>query len=261
MISLPSHGRPNEYLPQASGDIPPQLLEAIIKANLATKIKTTLRRQQYQMRRGGTEKSKITDQRGNARRRALVIGSSTGGPDALERYFSAVRGPTNYPTFVVQHMPADFTARLAKRLSTVSSLPTEEAKQDAEALPGHIYVAPGGVHLGLERRDNKVMLRLSEDPPENECKPAVDYLLRDAAEVYGNKLAVAIFTGMGKDGASGALYAKEKGALVVAQDEASSVVWGMPGAAVRAGAVDEILTIEENQRTPQQCTVVTRGER
>nr|WP_084174628.1 chemotaxis response regulator protein-glutamate methylesterase [Afifella pfennigii] len=178
--------------------------------------------------------------------KALLIGSSTGGPQALTQLLGAV-GPVlaHVPVFLTQHMPPTFTAILAEHLSKASSRTAAEAKDGEVALPGRIYVAPGGRHMLLARSGSSVVLRLSDAPPINFCKPAVDPMFASAAEIYGAGTLALVLTGMGSDGAKGAVSVADAGGNVLVQDERSSVVWGMPGATVEAGACAEIWPIAD----------------
>jgi len=178
--------------------------------------------------------------------RVLLIGSSTGGPQALARIFAAF-GPlmARVPVLVAQHMPPTFTAILAEHIARTSGRPAAEGRDGEPVEPGHIYVAPGGRHMLVEKAATGAIIRLSDAPPVNFCRPAVDPLFEAAAATYGAATLAAILTGMGSDGARGATVVADAGGSVLAQDEASSVVWGMPGAAVAAGACAEVLPIDE----------------
>lgn len=176
---------------------------------------------------------------------AVCIGVSTGGPEALMQVFGTINAPLSVPIFIVQHMPADFTALLAARLSATGVMTVKEAEEGEIAIPGMVYIAPGGFHMALSRPGTKTIIHLNTEPPENSCRPAVDVLFRTAAEVYGSGLLAVMLTGMGYDGLKGSQIIKEKGGQVIAQDEATSVVWGMPGAVVQAGLADSVLPIEK----------------
>lgn len=164
----------------------------------------------------------------------MAIGSSTGGPQALATLVGRLpRLPV--PVVVAQHMPAGFTTMLAEHLDRLGPNRCAEAA-DGEALaPGRIHVAPGDRHLLVEATAAGLRARLTTDPPENFCRPAVDPLLRSAARACGGKVLAVILTGMGHDGLEGCRAVAAAGGMVLAQDEASSVVWGMPGAVARAG--------------------------
>ena len=176
---------------------------------------------------------------------AVCIGVSTGGPEALMQVFGAFNAPISVPIFIVQHMPADFTTLLAARLTATGVTTVKEAEEGEIAEPGIAYIAPGGFHMTLSRPGTKTILHLNTEPPENSCRPAVDVLFRTAAEVYGNGLLAVMLTGMGYDGLKGTQIIKEKGGQVIAQDEATSVIWGMPGAVVQAGLADVVLPIDK----------------
>jgi two-component system chemotaxis response regulator CheB len=176
---------------------------------------------------------------------AVCIGVSTGGPEALMQVFGAFNSPLSVPIFIVQHMPADFTALLAARLSATGVMTVKEAEEGEIAEPGMVYIAPGGFHMTISRPGTKTIIHLNTEPPENSCRPAVDVLFRAAADVYGSSLLAVMLTGMGYDGLKGTETVKEKGGQVVAQDEATSVIWGMPGAVVQAGLADSVLPIDK----------------
>jgi len=176
--------------------------------------------------------------------KALAIGSSTGGPQALQVVVKAI-GKLDAPVFITQHMPATFTTILAAHLDKISPATVMEGKDGLPVRPGHIYIAPGEYHMVMTKRAGAVVIQLNQRPPENFCRPAVDPMLRAAAETYGQDLLAVVLTGMGHDGAAGAqLVIKNKGS-VIAQDEATSVVWGMPGAVASAGAACAIEPLEQ----------------
>jgi two-component system chemotaxis response regulator CheB len=166
---------------------------------------------------------------------AIAIGSSTGGPPALLKVFAGVKGKLSCPVFITQHMPATFTAMLAEQLGRVAGVPACEGATGMAVAPGHVYVAPGGKHMLVQHGAAGPVIELSDGPPENFCKPAVDPMLRSLSKVYGPGLLVAVLTGMGRDGAEGCIEAANAGGAFFVQDEESSVVWGMPGAAFRTG--------------------------
>lgn len=175
---------------------------------------------------------------------AIFIGSSTGGPVALSKLFESLRGGVSQPIFIAQHMPATFTAMLAEQLGRISGRPCAEGRDGEPVLAAHIYVAPGGKHMIVEGTAANAVIRLNEDPPVNYCRPAVDPLFESAARVFGERATALVLTGMGADGAKGCEAIAAAGGRFVAQDEASSVVWGMPGAAARTGLAEEILPID-----------------
>jgi two-component system chemotaxis response regulator CheB len=174
----------------------------------------------------------------------LVVGVSTGGPNALAAIIPQLPAEFPLPVAVVQHMPPIFTRFLADRLSAISRLRVCEGEEGGALEPGVVWIAPGNYHMTLRRAGDVVRLALNQDPPENSCRPAVDPLFRSAAELYGNRALALILTGMGHDGLRGAEEIRHAGGQVLAQDEASSVVWGMPGAVVAAGFADQVLSLD-----------------
>jgi len=175
----------------------------------------------------------------------IAIGGSTGAPPVLIRLFEALRGAVDLPILVAQHMPAMFTTLLAEQLGRVGDRPCAEATDGEPIRPGRAYVAPGGWHMTAEGRGDDRVLRLNQEPPEHFCRPAVDPLFRSVARTYGAGAVAVILTGMGSDGALGCRVMAEAGGRFVVQDEATSVVWGMPGAAARTGLAEAILPIPE----------------
>ncbi|QSR25043.1 chemotaxis response regulator protein-glutamate methylesterase [Nocardioides aromaticivorans] len=176
---------------------------------------------------------------------ALLIGCSTGGPDALARFLPRLPADLGIPVLVVQHMPPVFTAMLAQRLDKVSPLEVREAVDGDEVRAGRVLLAPGDFHLRVQRRGTGVRAVLDQGPQENFCRPAVDVLFRSALEVYGGSALATVLTGMGQDGLAGARQLASAGARILVQDEDSSVVWGMPGAVAGAGLADDVLPLEE----------------
>ena len=178
--------------------------------------------------------------------RALLIGSSTGGPQALQvlmRGLTPVLGRLSL--LIAQHMPPTFTTILAEHIGRTTSHPTHEAIEGETVAPGTIYVAPGGKHLRIERQGEGAKIVLDDGPPVHFCKPAVDPLFSSAAAAFGAGALAVVLTGMGSDGAEGAARIAAAGGNVIAQDEPTSVVWGMPGAAAHAGACAAVLPLDE----------------
>lgn len=173
----------------------------------------------------------------------IAVGSSTGGPDALSKLLTGLPADLAVPIVVSQHMPAVFTRMFAERLDRNAPLHVVEAAEAMELTAGTVYIAPGDCHLTLRRRGTATLIHLSDAPPENSCRPAVDVMFRSAAQLYGASACAVVLTGMGHDGREGARVLRAAGAHVLAQDEASSVVWGMPGAVVAAGLADEVLPL------------------
>ena len=185
----------------------------------------------------------------------VAIGASTGGPQALLAILPRIAGPLRIPLLIVQHMPPIFTANLARSLGSRCSFPVKEAQNGETMAAGTAYIAPGGcqtkIALGADARTK--VFRVTDDPPENNCKPSVDYLFRSVAQHFFGRALGVIMTGMGSDGAAGLGAIKRSEGLVLAQDEASSVVWGMPRAALHAGVVDAILSLEALPAAIERC--------
>lgn len=176
----------------------------------------------------------------------LLIGSSTGGPQALQKLVADLsRSKISIPVFITQHMPPTFTAVLAEHLERASGIPTSEAQDQMPLQPGTITVAKGGHHMILEKTASGTQIRLTDTPPVHFCKPAVDPLFESAARIYGPAVLATVLTGMGSDGATGATKIADAGGSVVAQDKNTSVVWGMPGATAKAGACAAVLPLEQ----------------
>ncbi len=177
--------------------------------------------------------------------RGIVIGSSTGGPVALAEVLPAFAAKVRVPVLIVQHMPAFFTAQLAERLSRICGASVREAQMGEEIRPGSILLAPGGRHLELSADGQSLRARLTDEAPENSCRPAADVLFRSAVRAWGPGTLGVVLTGMGRDALQGARQIVHAGGAVIAQDEYTSVVWGMPGEVVRAGLADAILPLSQ----------------
>jgi len=183
---------------------------------------------------------------GNMAPRVLLIGSSTGGPQALNAVMGHLAAVIDRAAVLItQHMPPTFTTILAEHLTRASGRPAREAVDREPIVPGHIYVAPGGRHMLVERANNVPIVALGDGPPVNFCKPAVDPLFASASRFWGPSILAVILTGMGSDGARGAADIVAAGGSVIAQDEATSVVWGMPGVAANAGVCSAVLPLDQ----------------
>ncbi len=188
----------------------------------------------------------------------VAIGSSTGGPTALEDVLGVM--PANFPVpiLVTQHMPPLFTRLLAERLARKCPLKVHQAEEGAKIGPGEVWVAAGGSHMVVSRVAAGVVLNLNQDPPENFCRPAVDVTFRSVAAVYGGAALGVVLTGMGQDGANGSAAIRAAGGDVFTQDEASSVVWGMPGAVTRAGLASRVLPLNTIGQSIQRIVLERR---
>lgn len=175
----------------------------------------------------------------------VAIGVSTGGPAALEAVLGSLPRDLGVPIVVVQHIPPYFAERLAQRFQTLSPLDVRIGTHQLAVLPNTVYIAPGGYHTVVTRGNRGVELLLNQDPPENFCQPSVDVLFRSVADVFGPGALGIVMTGMGKDGLLGSREIRNAGGEIWAQDERSSVVWGMPGSVVQAGLVERVLALDD----------------
>jgi two-component system chemotaxis response regulator CheB len=182
---------------------------------------------------------------GDVAPKALAIAASTGGPNALADVLSRLPADFPLPVFITQHMPPVFTALLAQRLQRDCGRPCVEATHGMPVRAGCTYVAPGDWHLLVQTVEGQPVIRLEQSPPENHCRPAADPMLRSIAAVYGAATLAVVLTGMGEDGRRGCATVRERGGRILVQDEASSVVWGMPGAVASAGLANWILPLPE----------------
>jgi len=177
--------------------------------------------------------------------KALVIASSTGGPNALEILFSQLQGPYRIPILIVQHMPPVFTKILADRLSNISGCEVREAIDGEVVVANRVYVAPGDFHMSVVLQNGKTVISLNKESQRNSVRPCADYLFESAAEIYKDRLLGIVLTGMGEDGADGARAIKKCDGGIVIQSQESCVVYGMPGAVFAQGNYDEIKDINE----------------
>ena len=175
----------------------------------------------------------------------VTLGISTGGPNALHVLFDSIKEKLSCPVLIVQHMPPMFTQSLAERLNSVSPMEITEAVDGEEPLNGHVYIAPGGMHLTLKKLGQKFVLKVIDTPPVNHCKPAVDVLFNSVAEINNLQVLSLILTGMGRDGSVGVKSLKQQQTYTIIQDEDSSVVWGMPGSVHDSQNYDEMLSLNK----------------
>ena len=175
----------------------------------------------------------------------LAIGASTGGPNALAELIGLLPGDLGVPVLITQHMPPVFTQLLAERLDRGSRLKVKEAFDGAVVRAGEAWIAPGDFHMIVTREGTETILRINKNAPENSCRPAVDVMFRSIADVYGASTLACVLTGMGRDGTAGAQVLAKTGASILAQDEASSVVWGMPRAVYESGVADAVLNLKD----------------
>jgi two-component system chemotaxis response regulator CheB len=175
----------------------------------------------------------------------LAIGLSTGGPQALMGLIPMLPADFPVPILIVQHMPPLFTKLLAERLNANAKIEVGEASMYQTLAPGHAWVAPGELHMAVERDGDTVRIVTHRNAAENSCRPSVDVLFRAVAQVYGPHALAVVMTGMGQDGFRGCEQIRSAGGQVLVQDEESSVVWGMPGIVARAGMADQILPLKK----------------
>jgi len=182
---------------------------------------------------------------GTPGKRAVAVGASTGGPKALDHLLSSLPVGLPAPVLVVQHMPPGFTRSFAERLNQRSPLLVKEAEEGDAVLPGRAYVAPGDHHMLIERQGGREIIRLDKSPRVKGLRPSADVTMRSVADVYGAGSIGVVLTGMGSDGAEGLKAIKERGGVTIAQDRATSIIYGMPRAAVESGCVDKVLPLDK----------------
>ncbi len=175
----------------------------------------------------------------------LAIGSSTGGPPALSAVLKEIKPSIDVPILITQHMPPTFTTILAQHIERNSGWPCREGQDGEPIVSGRIYLAPGGYHMLVDQKAGRPVVRLTQDPPENFCRPAVDPMLRSMIKFYNGRILSVILTGMGADGLKGSRDVVQAGGTVFAQDEATSTVWGMPGAVASDGICSAVIPLKE----------------
>lgn len=175
----------------------------------------------------------------------VAIGVSTGGPDALARVLGQLPPTFQVPVVIVQHMPAEFTEKLAKRLNTCCALNVAEAKVGDKIKAGNVYIAPGDFHMVLDKISTDVIVNLNRDEHENSCRPSVNPLFRSLPAIYGDQVLAVIMTGMGSDGLNGCEAVSRAGGSIIVQDKPTSVVWGMPRLVATAGLAEEVLPLDQ----------------
>ncbi len=184
----------------------------------------------------------------------IGVGSSTGGPQALLKFINGIKDNLSLPVVITQHMPASFTKILAGHLSKATGLICEEAEDGMLLKPGQVYIAPGDHHMLVIKENNNCYVSLNQDAQENFCRPAVDPMFKSLSEVYGPAVLGVVLTGMGHDGLAGSKVIVEGGGTIIAQNEETSVVWGMPGAVSNAGICHSVLPLEELGSKVQRLT-------
>jgi len=237
----------SDYATKPSNTGSPQVAIESIRAELIPKIKALCGVTAVPKLASLPQPRPVARPRPAIRRRIeiVAIGTSTGGPNALAEVLPGIPKDFPVPIAVVQHMPPVFTKQLADRLSSRSQIPVEEGAAGVPLIPGHAWIAPGNFHMIVKRAGLGCRLDLNQESPENSCRPAVDPLFRSVAAAYGGGVLGVVMTGMGSDGTIGAKAIREAGGEVIVQDEASSVVWGMPGLVYQAGQADAIYPLNQ----------------
>ncbi len=219
-----------------------------IKADLISKIKTIARDRSRAFSRVLSAKTFAAKKASPLKfpgAQIAVIGISTGGPFSLQKVIPFIPEGFPIPIAIVQHMPPHFTRSLAERLDSISRIEVCEAEDGMELEKGNAYIAPGGLHFKFKRTGGKILAAISKDPPDTLHRPSVDVMFSSAFEIFGGKILAAVMTGMGKDGLEGARLIKSAGGKVIAQNEETCVVYGMPKAIVDAELADVVLPLEE----------------
>ena len=236
----------SDYATKPSNTGSPAAAIAAIRAELLPKIKALCSRTPAKLKSLPPPRPTVTVRRPAYRRIEIVtIGTSTGGPNALAEVLPRIPHDFPVPIVVVQHMPPIFTRLLADRLASHSEIPVHEGSAGDVLCAGQAWIAPGNFHMIVKGTAAASRLELNQGAPENSCRPAVDVLFRSVAEVYGASALAVVMTGMGSDGVLGAQQIREKGGEVIIQDEASAVVWGMPGLVYASGQADAVYPLNQ----------------
>ena len=233
-VTKPSHGETREVAQER------------VREELIRKIKSlcAMREPQAQPQPPPRPTPTLVSARPQARIDVVAIGASTGGPNALTALIPQLPADFPVPIVIVQHMPPLFTRLLSERLNTLARLEVREGQEGQKLQPGQVWIAPGDHHMTVARTGTDFVLGLNHDPQENSCRPAVDVLFRSVAQTYGANVLAVVLTGMGADGTRGSSDIRKAGGEVIVQDEASSVVWGMPGSVVAASLTDRIYPLD-----------------
>lgn len=250
----------SDYATKPSNTGSPAAAVAAIRAELIPKIKALCAHRVGMVTSLPPPRAPAPVRRRTRRRIEIVaIGTSTGGPNALAEVLPRIPKDFPVPIVLVQHMPPIFTRLLAERLGSHSAIPIHEGSAGIVLSPGQAWIAPGNFHMTVKRTAAGSRLELNQDAPENSCRPAVDVLFRSVAEVYGESVLGVVMTGMGSDGVHGAQRIRERGGEVIIQDEASSVVWGMPGLVHAAGQADAVYPLEQLSQEITRRVVESRS--
>ena len=249
----------SDYVAKATRSSTPDGARQYLREQLVPKIRA-LGIPTASVRSSVLEKAQRTPSRGVAAGPVdvVVIGASTGGPNALTTVLEALPAAFPVPVLIVQHLPADFTTFFAQRLDAACALAVREANNRDGVTPGTVYIAPGNLHLEIRLRGGSTELVTTEGPLVNSCRPAADILFRSAAATFGAGTLAVVLTGMGRDGLDGCREIQAAGGRVIAQDKATSVVWGMPGQVAEAGLTEVVLPINDIGSEIVRCVMARR---
>ncbi len=243
-----------DFIPKPGGQISPdiykikdELIHKVLEAKQANMDQLSgLSQKESPVRLKPAKKREKTGEIPQEKKSIVLIGTSTGGPRALEKLLTSLPRDLKAPVLIVQHMPANFTKLLAERLDTLSSIRVKEAEQGEILQNGVAYIAPGGKHLLLKQIGNTIKTELSTSPPEKGHRPSVDLLFTSASRIKGYKKIAVVLTGMGSDGTEGLISLKRSNNLyAIAESEKTSIIYGMPKSAVKTGYVDIVLDIDQ----------------
>ncbi|MFV2072475.1 MAG: chemotaxis response regulator protein-glutamate methylesterase [Thermoanaerobaculales bacterium] len=237
----------SDYVTKATRSSSPEDARRYLRSQLVPKTRALVQGDPSHLRRAKRQapRSSAPRARSQAAIEGVVIGASTGGPNALATVIRALPADFPAPVLIVQHMPENFTTFLAQRLDAAGPLDVREAASGEPVTPGIIRIAPGNLHLMARTTRSGIELETGDGPLENSCRPAADVLFRSAATCFGAATLAVVLTGMGQDGLKGCREIRSADGRIIAQDKASSVVWGMPGQVVNAGLADFVLPISE----------------
>lgn len=246
-VTKPDNHEISENIKDLRMQLRPKIDGLIINTMLNRNIKETSIIEEPETLPGPASLEKSSSLKHKIRKEIVAIGISTGGPNTLSKLIPNLPANLPIPVVIVQHMPAFFTTALAESLDKKSALRVVEGQQSQKLEPSTVYIAPGGKHMGIiaGEKGNEKMLLIADDPPEHYCKPSADFLFRSVAKHYGSHAIGIIMTGMGSDGSLGLKDMKSEGAMTIAQDKASCVVYGMPREAIQAGVVDKVLPLSQ----------------
>jgi two-component system chemotaxis response regulator CheB len=235
----------SDYVTKAARSSSPEEARRYLREQLVPKVRGLVRGHQKTTTAVPQKVASAVQRRRASAIEVVVIGSSTGGPNALTAILETLPEDFPVPVLIVQHLPENFTTFLAKRLDTVAALSVREAAHRTLVQPGFVWIAPGNLHLETRSTSRGIELATTDGALVNSCKPAADVLFRSAAKCYGPSVLAVVLTGMGQDGLDGCREISAAGGQVIVQDRATSVVWGMPGQVAEAGLAESVLPVSE----------------